>query len=725
MDTIALMKDERLAWCEDMTPGKPLIPYRGDLLRFFPKTVTPPNFLESVRSCGLVPSSEVIQFVENAKIAPGVVQGDEGQSSISLLCHNPDLFARMNNALLDRNVLDLLRLRWVLYKVLEGLRASPMYISEGQLYRCVLKRVNVTHLVPGRVFAWHSFTFLHTSSVDARKLLWDSKTRTYDSTMFVIRGVCWGYDVSQYVPELLSESTGKLILLEPERLFRVIRVTVGSPIVVDIEMCHSDPILKDLLPLHQDIPVQPDESSSSFLKAIPDRSSGSGIKSPELEVKIKQAVRGSMRLALETYDRNIFDVPIQHVITEAEFEEQNLCVAVRKELTQKEIDEELEAVLNECNDGSRGGASASGRGKRESNPASQDGDGEEERDLSRLPLWKRQFYEQPTAASVEPNVRAMDKEAEEEIEKLTKFVEMMCNPNIILPESETMQELDQILMQQQHLLKRVATVVPSTPQETLSPGLSAEDVQEEGDLTSSSGDLPSLPNAEEEKSAGDSKESRGSLSLLQQLQQREKKHHGVWTKIRTHFASSGSTTLPNAQVIAAASMRKPSADLMLMVKRSQNLTEFPETIHFCQTLQLLDVSHNRLMKVPDEIGELKALRVLDLSDNSLTSIPSTIGEMKDLMILNLERNWLASLPDTLSSLTSLRSLNLDNNQLRVVPSMLGVLTRLEELTLAENEITELSENVLSIPSLVLLSVVKNPCVDKLCGLVLCSGFPII
>jgi hypothetical protein len=57
-----------------------------------------------------------------------------------------------------------------------------------------------------------------------------------------------------------------------------------------------------------------------------------------------------------------------------------------------------------------------------------------------------------------------------------------------------------------------------------------------------------------------------------------------------------------------------------------------------QSLQYLDLSHNRISQLSEDFGQLTALRFLDLSDNNLRSLPSTMMALKQLEVLDLSNN---------------------------------------------------------------------------------------
>lgn len=64
----------------------------------------------------------------------------------------------------------------------------------------------------------------------------------------------------------------------------------------------------------------------------------------------------------------------------------------------------------------------------------------------------------------------------------------------------------------------------------------------------------------------------------------------------------------------------------------------PAEIRHMRSLEVLDVSGNRMTGVPAEIGQLTSLRILDLSDNQLTGLPYELGNLQNLELLDLSGN---------------------------------------------------------------------------------------
>jgi Leucine-rich repeat (LRR) protein len=62
------------------------------------------------------------------------------------------------------------------------------------------------------------------------------------------------------------------------------------------------------------------------------------------------------------------------------------------------------------------------------------------------------------------------------------------------------------------------------------------------------------------------------------------------------------------------------------------------------SLEILDLSRNKLRTVPDEIRNLSSLKVLSLERNRIERLPISLGDMNTLRVLKVEDNPLVFPP---------------------------------------------------------------------------------
>ncbi|MCH5653156.1 protein kinase [Pseudomonas syringae] len=169
---------------------------------------------------------------------------------------------------------------------------------------------------------------------------------------------------------------------------------------------------------------------------------------------------------------------------------------------------------------------------------------------------------------------------------------------------------------------------------------------------------------------------------------------------------------------------------------SCDLSEFPvEIFDLADTLEVLNLSGNRLTSLPDDLYRLTRLRVLFASDNAFRHLPESIGQCQQLQIVGLKANrieqvsaaalpprlrWLIltdnrieSLPDELGRRPDLQKLMLAGNRLRTLPATLAQCHKLELIRIAANHLTELPDWLLSLPALAWLAFADNPlCAER-------------
>lgn len=170
------------------------------------------------------------------------------------------------------------------------------------------------------------------------------------------------------------------------------------------------------------------------------------------------------------------------------------------------------------------------------------------------------------------------------------------------------------------------------------------------------------------------------------------------------------------------------------VKRLQmveQLTEFPpEILTLKDSLEVLDLSNNKLSSLPDEFDQLEKLKIIFLSQNCFTELPHVLGRCKSLEMIGFKSNqitavrskslplstrWLIltdnqleELPDQIGALTQLKKLALAGNRLKTLPDSMANCTELELIRLSANNLNTLPKWLFNLPKLAWLAFSGNP-----------------
>lgn len=177
----------------------------------------------------------------------------------------------------------------------------------------------------------------------------------------------------------------------------------------------------------------------------------------------------------------------------------------------------------------------------------------------------------------------------------------------------------------------------------------------------------------------------------------------------------------------ASSIAPPTTRIDL----AAGLTEFPrEVFDHADSLEVLNLTGNRLSSLPDDLGRLKKLRILFCSNNQFTRLPAVLGTCpsltmvgfranqieeieegalpRDLEWLILTENRLRELPAALGNCRRLQKLMLSGNSLATLPAEMVNCENLELLRLAANQFDALPEWLLRLPRLAWLALAGNP-----------------
>ena len=91
------------------------------------------------------------------------------------------------------------------------------------------------------------------------------------------------------------------------------------------------------------------------------------------------------------------------------------------------------------------------------------------------------------------------------------------------------------------------------------------------------------------------------------------------------------------------------AGLLRGIKRldmSCGLTEFPrEILDLADSLEILNLSGNKLSSLPDDLPRLHKLRIIFCSDNLFSELPAVLGQCKNLTMVGFKANQISRVPD--------------------------------------------------------------------------------
>ncbi len=146
---------------------------------------------------------------------------------------------------------------------------------------------------------------------------------------------------------------------------------------------------------------------------------------------------------------------------------------------------------------------------------------------------------------------------------------------------------------------------------------------------------------------------------------------------------------------------------VVRLQLSENLTTFPEAIFdLADSLEILDLSNNKLSVIPDDLSRLKKLRILFCSNNRFTELPEVLGGCQQLEMIGFKSNQIIRVSSAaLPSLT--RWLILTDNRIEQLPEDIGRLERIQKLALAGNRLTSLPDSIKNCHKLELIRLSAN------------------
>ena len=139
---------------------------------------------------------------------------------------------------------------------------------------------------------------------------------------------------------------------------------------------------------------------------------------------------------------------------------------------------------------------------------------------------------------------------------------------------------------------------------------------------------------------------------------------------------------------------------------SEGLETFPDAIFsLADTLEVLDLSHNKLSALPD-LSRLKKLKIAFFSFNQFSEVPSAFKNCYNLYMLGMKGNQLTKFDEDILPL-SISWLILTDNRLTQLPDSIGDLTKLRKFPLAGNRLTSLPERMANCKELELIRLSAN------------------
>lgn len=137
------------------------------------------------------------------------------------------------------------------------------------------------------------------------------------------------------------------------------------------------------------------------------------------------------------------------------------------------------------------------------------------------------------------------------------------------------------------------------------------------------------------------------------------------------------------------------------------LTELPDEIFsLADTLEVLNLSGNRLRDLPHQLTKLHKLQVLFASDNAFEVLPEVLGDCPALQMVGFKANRIAEVPAAALP-PALRWLTLTDNAIGHLPPELGQRPALQKLMLAGNRLQALPDSLQTAHRLELLRISAN------------------
>ncbi len=143
------------------------------------------------------------------------------------------------------------------------------------------------------------------------------------------------------------------------------------------------------------------------------------------------------------------------------------------------------------------------------------------------------------------------------------------------------------------------------------------------------------------------------------------------------------------------------------IKIAEGLTEFPIALFkYAATLEILDLSNNKLSILPRTFSQFKKLKVLFCTNNTFEVFPEVLAECPELSMISFKSNKMQYIPENAFP-KKLRWLILTDNLLTSIPESIGTAKWLQKCALAGNQLTTIPDTISNCMSLELLRISAN------------------
>ncbi len=143
------------------------------------------------------------------------------------------------------------------------------------------------------------------------------------------------------------------------------------------------------------------------------------------------------------------------------------------------------------------------------------------------------------------------------------------------------------------------------------------------------------------------------------------------------------------------------------IKLACGLEIFPQELFtLADTLEVLDLTDNKLSELPENFGDFKKLKILFLSNNNFTELPTVLAECPNLSMIGIRNNQINTVAENALPLST-RWLILTDNNIELLPESMGDLSLLQKCMLSGNRLTSLPKSMAQCHNLELIRIAVN------------------